>query len=161
MRTRYIFIALALLVMAGLACQVSGCQPTPETPTPTPSRTPTATVPPVPDTPTPTATATTIVVTPVTATATTIVVTPTATTNVVTATATRPIATATPELLGQHRVVPGDTLWDIAGLWYAGPGCYEYCPHLKWPRIWEANVDVVETPQVIYPGEVLRIPEGE
>jgi DNA-binding SARP family transcriptional activator len=54
-------------------------------------------------------------------------------------------------------VVPGDTLWGIAGEEYHNP--------TEWPRIWEANQDrsepdgrVFTDPHWIYPGEELDVP---
>lgn len=49
-----------------------------------------------------------------------------------------------------HTVVDGDTLWDLAARFYDDPW--------EWRRIYEANRDVVEDANWIYPGEVLEIP---
>lgn len=46
-----------------------------------------------------------------------------------------------------HRVVQGDTLWDIAGSFLANPWC--------WPAVWERNRDEVPNPHRIYPGQVI------
>ena len=48
-----------------------------------------------------------------------------------------------------YTVRSGDTLSDIA-----------LRHHIKggWPALYEANRDVVENPNLIYPGEVLRLP---
>lgn len=49
-----------------------------------------------------------------------------------------------------HEVVRGNTLWDLARTFYGDP--------FQWPRIWEANRDRVQDPDLILPGQVLRIP---
>ena len=51
---------------------------------------------------------------------------------------------------GTHTVVRGNTLWDLAQFFYSNP--------FEWRVIWEANRDVVEDPNWIYPDEVLVIP---
>jgi nucleoid-associated protein YgaU len=51
----------------------------------------------------------------------------------------------------QHTVVSGDTLSKIANLFYGDPG--------KWPVIFEANRHQLANPNVIFPGQVLRIPQ--
>ena len=54
------------------------------------------------------------------------------------------------EALGTHAVVKDDTLWDLAQRYYSNP--------FEWRVIWQANQDVVEDPNLIYPTEVLVIP---
>lgn len=49
-----------------------------------------------------------------------------------------------------HRVIEGDTLWDLAGHYMQNS--------YSWPLIWEANKDKVEDPHWIYPGQELVIP---
>jgi hypothetical protein len=52
-----------------------------------------------------------------------------------------------------HTVVRGNTLWDLAGTLWQDPW--------QWPRLWEANRDRVQDPDLIYPGQVLRIPGAD
>ncbi|MFE6894811.1 LysM peptidoglycan-binding domain-containing protein [Streptomyces sp. NPDC057694] len=51
----------------------------------------------------------------------------------------------------QMRVKPGDSLWSIAEEELGDPTLY--------PKIAEANQDVIEDPDLIYPGEQLSIPD--
>ena len=51
-----------------------------------------------------------------------------------------------------HRVVRGDTLWDLSSHYYANPW--------NWPRIWSYNPEITN-PNWIYPGDRLRLqPQG-
>jgi nucleoid-associated protein YgaU len=52
---------------------------------------------------------------------------------------------------GTYVVVEGDSLSKIAKRHY-GNGA-------KWNRIYEANRDLIKNPDLIYPGQLLRIPE--
>jgi hypothetical protein len=54
------------------------------------------------------------------------------------------------EPVGTHEVVKDDTLWDLAQRYYQNP--------FEWRVIWNANRDVVEDPNWIYPAEVIVIP---
>ena len=54
------------------------------------------------------------------------------------------------EPVGTHTVVRDDTLWDLAQRYYSNP--------FEWRVIWNANRDVVEDPNWIYPAEELVIP---
>jgi bifunctional DNA-binding transcriptional regulator/antitoxin component of YhaV-PrlF toxin-antitoxin module len=54
------------------------------------------------------------------------------------------------EPVGTHTVVKEDTLWDLAQRYYSNP--------FEWRVIWNANRDVVEDPNWIYPAELLVIP---
>jgi nucleoid-associated protein YgaU len=51
----------------------------------------------------------------------------------------------------QYTVVAGDTLSAIAQQWYGAASL--------WPRIHEANRDQIADPNLIFPGQVLRIPQ--
>ncbi len=51
----------------------------------------------------------------------------------------------------QHRVVGGDTLSALAQQVYGDAS--------QWPRIFEANRDQILNPDLIFPGQVLRIPQ--
>ncbi len=62
-----------------------------------------------------------------------------------------------PSLIGpyhgfaQYEVVSGDTLFGIAQTWYGDGNLY--------PRIFEANRNQITNPDLIFPGQVLRIPQ--
>jgi LysM repeat protein len=49
-----------------------------------------------------------------------------------------------------HKVVEGETLWDLAGRYMQNS--------FSWPLIWEANKQAVADPHWIYPGQELIIP---
>ena len=51
----------------------------------------------------------------------------------------------------QYTVVSGDTLSAIAQQWYGDPN--------QWPRLFEANRNQISNPNLIFPGQVLRIPQ--
>ena len=51
----------------------------------------------------------------------------------------------------QHKVKPGETLSKIAQEWYGDSN--------SWPRISEANHDQIANPNLIFPGQVLRVPQ--
>ncbi|HLF77912.1 MAG TPA: LysM peptidoglycan-binding domain-containing protein [Dehalococcoidia bacterium] len=50
-----------------------------------------------------------------------------------------------------YEVVSGDTLSGIAQHWYGNGALF--------PRIFEANRDQITNPNLIFPGQVLRIPQ--
>ncbi|PCI35134.1 MAG: hypothetical protein COB53_11295 [Elusimicrobia bacterium] len=50
----------------------------------------------------------------------------------------------------EHEIVKADTLWDLSIYFYKTPWL--------WPRIYEANTDVIKNPNIIYPGQVFVIP---
>ena len=51
----------------------------------------------------------------------------------------------------QYTVVSGDSLWAIAEHWYSDGN--------KWPILYEANRNQITDPNVIFIGQVLRIPQ--
>jgi nucleoid-associated protein YgaU len=67
------------------------------------------------------------------------------------------VASAAPEAAPEpdallHTVEKGDSLWKIAEKYY-GNGS-------KYPTIFEANQPMIKDPDEIYPGQVLRVPQG-
>lgn len=52
---------------------------------------------------------------------------------------------------GSYSVVKGDCLWKISSVKYNTP--------YLWPAIWDANKPVISNPDLIYPGQVLKIPK--
>jgi hypothetical protein len=51
----------------------------------------------------------------------------------------------------EYTVVAGDTLSGIAQHWYGDA--------TLWPRIFAANTDEIADPNLIYPGQIFRIPQ--
>jgi nucleoid-associated protein YgaU len=51
-----------------------------------------------------------------------------------------------------HTVVKGDTLSKLAKHYYGNAS--------QWKRIYEANKDTIENPDLIYPGQTFKIPEA-
>lgn len=47
----------------------------------------------------------------------------------------------------KHKVVRGDTLWDISGKFLDHPWC--------WPQVWGLNRDQIRDPHWIYPGQIV------
>jgi hypothetical protein len=52
-----------------------------------------------------------------------------------------------PNAPDQHKVVRGDTLWDISGTFLERPWC--------WPQVWGMNRDEIRNPHWIYPGQII------
>jgi hypothetical protein len=52
-----------------------------------------------------------------------------------------------PNAPDQHKVVRGDTLWDISGRFLEHPWC--------WPQVWGMNRDEIRNPHWIYPGQIV------
>ncbi|WP_426111809.1 LysM peptidoglycan-binding domain-containing protein [Massilia sp. PWRC2] len=52
-----------------------------------------------------------------------------------------------PNAPDQHKVVRGDTLWDISGKFLEHPWC--------WPQVWGMNRDEIANPHWIYPGQIV------
>ncbi len=50
-----------------------------------------------------------------------------------------------------HDVVKGDTLWDISGSGSA------YSDNMQWPLLFKYNRDIIKDPDLIYPGQNLKI----
>ena len=141
-------------------------RPRPPAPTPAPTMTATATRPPQPSrTATATRMATSTSVPSSTATETpTAPILPTGT---MTPEPYAPPATATaarPAVRGVHRVVPGDTYWDVACVWYGDmplrPGANPLTPCTCWPGIYWLNTGGVgASPQFLGVGWRLLIPK--
>ena len=50
-----------------------------------------------------------------------------------------------------HEVQPGETLWQIAARFTGDPH--------QWPELYRANRDQIKDPSLLYPGQVLSIPD--
>jgi LysM repeat protein len=60
---------------------------------------------------------------------------------------------ATTDTTARHTVKKGDTLWDLANFYLRNP--------FLWPQIYKLNTDIVRNPHWIYPGQRLRLPNGQ
>ena len=68
------------------------------------------------------------------------------------ASSTAPQATPAPSTESTYTVVEGDSLSKISKRFYGDAN--------HWRRIFEANRDQIENPDLIHPGQVLRIPRA-
>ncbi len=57
-----------------------------------------------------------------------------------------------PDLPEYHVVVPGDCLWFISNRYLNDP--------FLWPLVWEENLDTIQNPHLIYPGDNVKLPGG-
>jgi len=67
-------------------------------------------------------------------------------------TAPKPAPTPAPAAPRTYTVVKGDTLSRIAKQFYGDAN--------KWRKIFEANGDTIKNPDLIHPGQVLKIPRA-
>jgi nucleoid-associated protein YgaU len=65
---------------------------------------------------------------------------------------TAPPAAGAPAQESTYTVVSGDNLSKIAKHYYGDAN--------QWRRIWEANRDQIKNPDLIHPGQVLKIPQA-
>jgi nucleoid-associated protein YgaU len=65
---------------------------------------------------------------------------------------TAPSPAPTKSAVRTYTVVKGDTLSKIAKSMYGNVN--------KWRKIYEANTDIIKNPDLIRPGQVLKIPEA-
>jgi len=62
------------------------------------------------------------------------------------------VASVTPKSVNSHKVVEGECLWIIAGY----PEIYK--DPYRWTEIFNANKDRIDNPDLIYPGQDLKVP---
>jgi LysM repeat protein len=62
------------------------------------------------------------------------------------------IAVANTDIHGKYTVKSGDSLSKIAKHFYGDAGAY--------PKIFDANKDILKNPDLIHPGQVLKIPKS-
>jgi len=138
---------LALLLLFSPAVWADDMEDGAEIETPPPPMDPGASVPPpLPD-------GTMIAPTPTAETAVDVPPAPAAVTIVAPAATENAVPTSITVDSGAHRVVTGDTLWDLAGAYLRDP--------FQWTRIYEANRSRITNPDLIYPDQELVIPSQE
>ena len=62
-----------------------------------------------------------------------------------------PLEELAPDAPDRYVVKKGDSLWAIAGLYLKRPW--------RWPELWGMNYEEIRNPNLIYPGQMLRIPK--
>ena len=65
--------------------------------------------------------------------------------------AAQPAASPAGDVPETCEVVKGDTLWDITESFFGDP--------LQWPDIWKKNLEKIEDPHWIYPGQIITLTE--
>jgi nucleoid-associated protein YgaU len=62
--------------------------------------------------------------------------------------------------MGAPSMTPGRTYVVVSGDSLSKIAKREYGDAQKWPKIYEANRNIIKNPDLIYPGQELRIPEA-
>ncbi len=65
--------------------------------------------------------------------------------------AAQPTASVARDVPETYEVVKGDTLWDITESFFGDP--------VQWPDIWKKNLEGIEDPHWIYPGQIIKLSE--
>jgi hypothetical protein len=65
--------------------------------------------------------------------------------------AAQPAVSPTRDIPETYEVVTGDTLWDITMSFFGDP--------YQWPDIWKKNLEKIEDPHWIYPGQIINLRE--
>lgn len=64
-----------------------------------------------------------------------------------------PFEELAPDAPDSYTVKPGDTLWQISGLYLRRPW--------RWPELWGMNLAQIRNPHLIYPGQLLHLDRSE
>jgi len=64
-----------------------------------------------------------------------------------------PLSELAPNAPESHTVKPGDTLWDISGLFLKSAW--------RWPELWGMNREQIANPHLIYPGQILVLVKAD